>query len=52
MAYDNSASSVIPKSIKSDILPHKYLYNPKHIVFNTPEENAFVKGFNIEQVSD
>ena len=48
----NYASPILPKVTKSDIIPYKYLYQPKHVVFNTPSQGELVKGFDVEQVSD
>jgi hypothetical protein len=47
-----SAATIFPKVTKSDIMPYKYLYQPKHVVFNTPGQGELVKGFDLEQVSD
>ncbi len=52
MLVNSGSAPIQPKAIISEIIPNKYLYQPKHVVFNTPEANQLVKGFNVEQVSD
>ena len=52
MLVNRGSAPIQPKIITSEIIPEKYLYQPKHVVFNTPEANQLVKGFDVEQVSD
>jgi hypothetical protein len=52
MLVNRGSASIQPKIITSEIIPNKYLYQPKHVVFNTPEADQLVKGFDVEQVSD
>jgi hypothetical protein len=47
------ASGIEPKITKSEIIPYKYLYQPKHVVFNVPKNSTeMIKGFDVEQVGD
>jgi hypothetical protein len=52
MLVNSGSAPIQPKVITSEIIPNKYLYQPKHVVFNTPEADQLVKGFDVEQVSD
>jgi hypothetical protein len=52
MLVSSGFAPIQPKVITSEIIPNKYLYQPKHVVFNTPEADQLVKGFDVEQVSD